>query len=90
MPRFPVAFGRRRSTVTDDFQNVPVTEGSSFRVLERSEVATGKSFEGGAKGSRLSRAPNSFPLPAMQPMAQVGIGEFRTDQKTLAADFLEH
>ncbi|OLN95850.1 hypothetical protein CCHL11_05098 [Colletotrichum chlorophyti] len=53
MPRFSVAFGRRRSTVTsEEFQHAPVATSeeqasSSFRVLERSEVAGQKSFDGG-------------------------------------------
>ncbi|KAL0936600.1 uncharacterized protein CTRU02_208815 [Colletotrichum truncatum] len=53
MPRFSVAFGRRRSTVTsEDFQNGAVAMGdqqqqSSFRVLERTEVGGNKSFDGG-------------------------------------------
>ena len=46
MPRFSVPFGRRKSGA-DNFDNVAPTE-SSFRVLERTEVVTGKSFEGGA------------------------------------------
>ena len=49
MPRFPVAFGRRRSTV-DNPENAPLAE-PSFRVLERNQVAVapGKSFDGGAR-----------------------------------------
>lgn len=55
MPRFSVAFGRRRSTVNSEefLQNGPVTTGdqqqqqSSFRVLERTEVGGNKSFDGG-------------------------------------------
>ena len=49
MPRFPVAFGRRRSTV-DNPENAPLAE-PSFRVLERNQVAAapGKSFDGGAR-----------------------------------------
>jgi hypothetical protein len=59
MPRFPVAFGRRKSTATaEDFQDAQVAAGPSFRVLERSEVAGGKSFDGGA---RLSRAAGQMP-----------------------------
>jgi hypothetical protein len=49
MPRFPVAFGKRRSTANQlNLEDVPVT-GSSFRVLERTEVTNGKSFDGGAR-----------------------------------------
>ncbi|KAH8889503.1 hypothetical protein GQ53DRAFT_869948 [Thozetella sp. PMI_491] len=47
MPRFPVGFGRRRSTV-DNPENAPLAE-PSFRVLERVEVNPGKSFDGGAR-----------------------------------------
>ncbi len=49
MPRFPVAFGRRRSTV-DNPENAPLAE-PSFRVLERNQgaAAPGKSFDGGAR-----------------------------------------
>ncbi|OIW34994.1 hypothetical protein CONLIGDRAFT_33581 [Coniochaeta ligniaria NRRL 30616] len=46
MPRFSVAFGRRKSTA-DNLDN-DVTAEPSFRVLDRSEVAPGKSFDGGA------------------------------------------
>ncbi|KAK3941837.1 hypothetical protein QBC46DRAFT_310637 [Diplogelasinospora grovesii] len=44
MPRFPVTFGRRKSTA-DNLDNVPAEP--SFRVLERSEVVGGKSFDAG-------------------------------------------
>jgi hypothetical protein len=55
MPRFPVAFGKRRSTA-DSFGNGPAV--SSFRVLDRSEVA-GKNFDGGARlGPRAYNSPN--------------------------------
>jgi hypothetical protein len=46
MPRFSVAFGRRKSTA-DTLDNDVIAE-PSFRVLERSEVSPGKSFDGGA------------------------------------------
>ncbi|KAK1828208.1 hypothetical protein QBC39DRAFT_156321 [Podospora conica] len=46
MPRFSVPFGRRKSGA-DNFENVAPAE-SSFRVLERSQVVPGKSFDGGA------------------------------------------
>ncbi|KAL2141581.1 hypothetical protein VTI28DRAFT_2183 [Corynascus sepedonium] len=55
MPRFSVAFGRRKSTA-DNLDNVAVT-GSSFRVLERTEVVGTKPFDGGA---RLTATSNSF------------------------------
>ncbi|KAF7540995.1 hypothetical protein G7054_g925 [Neopestalotiopsis clavispora] len=54
MPRFPVNF-RRRSTVTED-QNGPVEP--SFRVLERSDAAPGKSFDG---GMRMTKAGGPMP-----------------------------
>lgn len=47
MPRFSVAFGRRKSTA-DNLDNDVITE-PSFRVLDRSEVAPVKSFDGGAR-----------------------------------------
>ncbi|KAH6625955.1 hypothetical protein B0J18DRAFT_408344 [Chaetomium sp. MPI-SDFR-AT-0129] len=46
MPRFSVAFGRRKSTA-DNLENAAVT-GPSFRVLERTEVVGPKTFDGGA------------------------------------------
>ncbi|KAI5866446.1 hypothetical protein GGS23DRAFT_602786 [Durotheca rogersii] len=58
MPRFPVTF-RRKSTAAED-PNGPIAE-PSFRVLERSEVGGGKSFDGGA---RLSKIMGSAPAPA--------------------------
>lgn len=47
MPRFSVPFGRRKSNA-DNLENEAIT-GPSFRVLERTEVAPGKSFDGGAR-----------------------------------------
>lgn len=47
MPRFSVAFTRRKSAA-DTLDNAAVT-GSSFRVLDRSEVAGAKTFDGGVK-----------------------------------------
>ena len=47
MPRFPVAFGKRKSTA-NILEDVPVA-GPSFRVLDRTELASGKSFDGGAR-----------------------------------------
>ncbi|KAM5524867.1 hypothetical protein FOXYSP1_00910 [Fusarium oxysporum f. sp. phaseoli] len=56
MPRFGVAFNRRKSTATsEDFQHASVTpEQSSFRVIERTDPALGKSFDGGARMARNS------------------------------------
>ncbi|KAF4470105.1 hypothetical protein FALBO_3002 [Fusarium albosuccineum] len=61
MPRFGVAFNRRKSTATpEDLQHGSVTpEQSSFRVIERSDPSLGKSFDGGA---RMARA-NGNPVP---------------------------
>lgn len=47
MPRFSVAFGRRKSTA-DNLEHAAAT-GPSFRVLERSEVIGSKPFDGGVK-----------------------------------------
>ncbi|CAM1507131.1 Fc.00g067720.m01.CDS01 [Cosmosporella sp. VM-42] len=56
MPRFGVAFNRRKSTATaEDFNNGQITpEQSSFRVIERTDPALGKSFDGGARMARAS------------------------------------
>ena len=58
MPRFGVAFNRRKSTATaQDFNNGQITpEPSSFRVIERTDPALGKSFDGGARMARASGA----------------------------------
>jgi len=48
MPRFSVAFGRRKSTA-DNFDNASAAAEPSFRVLERSEVSTTGPFDGGLK-----------------------------------------
>lgn len=59
MPRFPVGFGRRKSTA-DNLEHAPVEP--SFRVLDRSEVSIpgGKSFDGGARlaAARTHTLPN--------------------------------
>lgn len=47
MPRFSVAFTRRKSTA-DALDNATAT-GPSFRVLDRSEVVGSKAFDGGVK-----------------------------------------
>ncbi|KFA48388.1 hypothetical protein S40293_00337 [Stachybotrys chartarum IBT 40293] len=64
MPRFSVGFNRRRSAATaDDLQNVQMTapEQSSFRVIERTDLPSGKTFDGGA---RLARAAgHTLPRP---------------------------
>ncbi|KAI1382338.1 hypothetical protein F4677DRAFT_458484 [Hypoxylon crocopeplum] len=53
MPRFPVTF-RRKSTAAED-PNGPIAE-PSFRVLERSELNSGKSFDGGARLAKMTAA----------------------------------
>ncbi|KAF4971057.1 hypothetical protein FSARC_2005 [Fusarium sarcochroum] len=64
MPKFSVAFNRRKSTATsEDFQHGSVTpEHSSFRVIERTDPALGKSFDGGARMARA--AGNHIPKPS--------------------------
>ncbi|KAM5373397.1 hypothetical protein ACJZ2D_006992 [Fusarium nematophilum] len=54
MPRFGVAFNRRKSTATpEDLQHGSVApEQSSFRVIERNDPSLGKSFDGGARMAR--------------------------------------
>jgi hypothetical protein len=57
MPRFSVPFGRRKSTA-DNLENASPIAEPSFRVLERSEVTPGKSFDGGARlGTRTHTVP---------------------------------
>ena len=58
MPRFPVAFGRRKSTA-ETLDNAPVAE-PSFRVMERSEVAGGKSPNGAVR-SVTNTKPHALP-----------------------------
>lgn len=66
MPRFSAAFSRRKSTA-DEVQNAlinPAEQQHSFRVIERSDVANGKAFDGGARlarasGNHLTRPGNS-------------------------------
>lgn len=57
MPRFSVAFTKRKSAA-DDLEHVPVTapEQPSFHVIERHEVASGRSFDGGARLARALRS----------------------------------
>ncbi|KAK5987366.1 hypothetical protein PT974_11493 [Cladobotryum mycophilum] len=57
MPRFSVAFAKRRSN-TDETENVDVTPPvqPSFRVLERNDFVPGKSFDGGARMARATTA----------------------------------
>ncbi|KAH7137278.1 hypothetical protein B0J13DRAFT_76284 [Dactylonectria estremocensis] len=55
MPRFGVAFNRRKSTATsEDFQHAQVApEQPSFRVIERSDPSiNNRSFDGGARMAR--------------------------------------
>ncbi|KAK3330294.1 hypothetical protein B0H66DRAFT_55988 [Apodospora peruviana] len=62
MPRFPGAFGRRKSTA-DSLENAPVAAGPSFRVLERSEVVGGKSFDGGVRLATKTHTLPNLPNP---------------------------
>ncbi|KAG5927791.1 hypothetical protein E4U53_002801 [Claviceps sorghi] len=59
MPRFSVAFTKRKSA-SDGLDNVPLSSSDvpSFRVIDREELANGRSFDGGA---RMRRASKSFP-----------------------------
>ncbi|KAK4239448.1 hypothetical protein C8A03DRAFT_42928 [Achaetomium macrosporum] len=54
MPRFSVAFGRRKSTA-DNLENAAVT-GPSFRVLERTDVVGSKPFDGGVRLAAMTHA----------------------------------
>jgi len=54
MPRFSVAFGRRRSTA-DNLENAAPT-GPSFRVLERTEVVASKPFESGMRVTAMTHS----------------------------------
>jgi hypothetical protein len=63
MPRFPVAFGKRRSTaVIEDFENAQIAQ-PSFRVLDRTDVVAGRPFDGNA---RMARATQSLSYPPPQ------------------------
>jgi hypothetical protein len=68
MPRFSVAFGKRKSTANDGSQDGQIP-GPSFRVLERTEVSGGKSFDGGARLSRVAEGP--LPKSYSQPVLRV-------------------
>ncbi|KAJ9157381.1 hypothetical protein NKR23_g714 [Pleurostoma richardsiae] len=61
MPRFPVAFGRRKSSAAEN-EHGPVEP--SFRVIERSELSGGggKAFDGGA---RLSAKTHHMPTTSV-------------------------
>ncbi|KAK0733346.1 hypothetical protein B0T26DRAFT_736294 [Lasiosphaeria miniovina] len=62
MPRFPAAFSRRKSTA-DNLDNAQANE-PSFRVLERPDVAGGKSFDGAV---RLTTKTHTFPKTNVPP-----------------------
>ncbi|TLS27618.1 hypothetical protein PpBr36_05405 [Pyricularia pennisetigena] len=64
MPRFPVSFGRRRSTA-DSLDHGAVAAEPSFRVLERPDASNGKSFDGGAR--------NSAYKPGHNPKASISV-----------------
>lgn len=57
MPRFSVAFSKRKSTA-DELDNVEIAPPgqSSFRVLERPDYSNVRSFDGGARMARASTA----------------------------------
>ncbi|KAL9476809.1 hypothetical protein ACSS6W_006650 [Trichoderma asperelloides] len=65
MPRFSVAFARRKSTA-DDIENAEVTPPGqgTFRVLERHDYSGVKSFDGGVKMARANGA--MLPKPDFQ------------------------
>ena len=51
MPRFPVAFGKRKQAApADGYQHAQTGEASSFRVLDRAEVTSGKEAVHGVQG----------------------------------------
>ncbi|KAJ4295776.1 hypothetical protein N0V88_004478 [Collariella sp. IMI 366227] len=54
MPRFSVAFGRRKSSA-DNIDHAAAT-GPSFRVLERTEVVGAKPFDGGARFAHMNHS----------------------------------
>ncbi|EQL00237.1 hypothetical protein OCS_04055 [Ophiocordyceps sinensis CO18] len=56
MPRFSVAFSKRKSAADELTPSTAApTEQPSFRVIERHDVSSGKSFDGGARMARASR-----------------------------------
>ncbi|KAL2756181.1 hypothetical protein ACRALDRAFT_2042370 [Sodiomyces alcalophilus JCM 7366] len=58
MPKFSVGFGRRKPSAADEeLQNAPTSGGPSFRVLTRTEVGTGKTFDGGARMAKTTTLP---------------------------------
>lgn len=61
MPRFPKAFGRRKSNanVLEDVPDVPVGEGT-FKVFDRTGVAS-KSFDGGVKFAKVINGQTARP-----------------------------
>ena len=73
MPRFSVAFSRRKSAA-DEFEHVPITTPAqhSFRVIERKDVANSRTFDGGARMARASAnvtpKPNYLDLNAEENM----------------------
>ncbi|ROT36985.1 hypothetical protein SODALDRAFT_314725 [Sodiomyces alkalinus F11] len=58
MPKFSVGFGRRKSSAAEeDLQNAQTTGEPSFRVLTRTEVGNGRTFDGGAKLAKATTLP---------------------------------
>lgn len=64
MPRFPVSFGKRRSTA-DSLENGAVAAEPSFRVLERPDVPNAKNFDAGVR--------NSVYKPSHNPKASISV-----------------
>jgi hypothetical protein len=62
MPKFPIAFGRRKSAggTLEDFKDAPVAQQSSFRVFEQPGSS---SFDGARRFTKESVPPNLGPKP---------------------------
>ena len=64
MPKFPIAFGRRKSAgnALEDYRDgpAPVTQPSSFRVFEQPRSST---FDGAQRFTKESAPPNLGPKP---------------------------
>lgn len=84
MPRFSVAFPKRKSTA-GEFENVDLTAPapspaqSSFRVLERNQQANSNSFSGGA---RMAMAKSATTNALLKPTTHDN-----ADEDNIFADF---
>lgn len=70
MPRFSVAFSKRKSAADElTPPHAPAVEQPSFRVIERHDVSSGRSFDGGVRMTRASRvaAPQLNPTEPEAP-----------------------